>query len=198
MPPPISPPDDSTGKETPWLPSALRVIGAGLIGRTHIEVLRSGNPDYTLAAVADPSPAAAEEAEQLGYQCYRTLEEMLDKAKPDGAIVAMPNQMHVAIGLACIARKVPIIVEKPIADTVDKRLRPGRGRARRPASPILIGHHRRHNPIMRKAAEIIADGGIGRVVAANALWLSHKPKGYHRSRLAARARRRPGADQRDP
>ena len=34
---------------------------------------------------------------------------MLDKAKPDGAIVATPNQMHVAVGLACIARKIPIL-----------------------------------------------------------------------------------------
>ena len=31
---------------------------------------------------------------------------------------------------------------------------------------------------MRKAAEIIASGGIGRVVAVNGLWLSHKPKDY--------------------
>src|ERR1041385_4313140 len=31
---------------------------------------------------------------------------------------------------------------------------------------------------MRKAAEVIADGGIGRVVAANGLWLSYKPEGY--------------------
>jgi predicted dehydrogenase len=31
---------------------------------------------------------------------------------------------------------------------------------------------------MRKAAEIIAGGGIGRVVAVNGLWLSHKPAPY--------------------
>jgi len=37
----------------------IAVIGAGLIGRTHVAVLRAGNPDYTLAGVADPSPAAA-------------------------------------------------------------------------------------------------------------------------------------------
>ena len=46
-------------------PVRIAVIGAGLIGRTHIQVLRSGNPDYTLAAVADPAPAAAEEAKRL-------------------------------------------------------------------------------------------------------------------------------------
>ena len=155
----------------------IAVIGAGLIGRTHIGVLRSGNPDYTLAAVADPSPAAAAEGQSLGYQVYAGIEEMLDRVKPDGAIVAVPNQMHVKVGLACIARKIPIIVEKPVADSVAEAL--GLVEAGEKTNvPILVGHHRRHNPIMRKAAEIIASGGIGRVVAANGLWLSHKPKDY--------------------
>ena len=155
----------------------VAVIGAGLIGRTHIGVLRSGNPDYTLAAVADPSPAAAAEGQSLGYPVYAGIEEMLDRVKPDGAIVAVPNRMHVKAGLACIARKIPIIVEKPVADSVAEALELVET-GEKANVPILVGHHRRHNPIMRKAAEIIAGGGIGRVVAANALWLSHKPKDY--------------------
>jgi predicted dehydrogenase len=155
----------------------IAVIGAGLIGRTHIGVLRSGLPDYTLAAVADPSPAAAEEGKKLGYPVYASIDEMLDKAKPDGAIVAVPNQLHVKTGLACIARKIPIIVEKPVADSVGEALDLVEA-GERAGVAILTGHHRRHNPIMRKAAEIIASGGIGRVVAANGLWLSHKPKDY--------------------
>ena len=102
---------------------------------------------------------------------------MLDRVKPDGAIVAVPNQMHVKVGLACIARKIPIIVEKPVADSVAEALELVEA-GEKANVPILVGHHRRHNPIMRKAAEIIAGGGIGRVVAANGLWLSHKPKDY--------------------
>ena len=102
---------------------------------------------------------------------------MLDRAKPDGAIVAVPNQMHVAVGLACIARKVPIIIEKPIADDVASALDLVEA-AEKAGVPTMVGHHRRHNPIMRKAAEIIAGGGIGRVVAVNGLWLSHKPDPY--------------------
>src|SRR5882724_4823773 len=155
----------------------IAVIGAGLIGRTHIGVLRSGHSDYTLAAVADPSPAAAREGEALGYPVYAGIEEMLDRVKPHGAIVAVPNQMHVKVGLACIARKIPIIVEKPVADSVAEALELVEAGERANVA-ILTGHHRRHNPIMRKAVEIIAGGGIGRVVAANALWLSHKPKDY--------------------
>ena len=155
----------------------IAVIGAGLIGRTHIAVLRAGNPDYTLAGVADPSPAAAAEGKTLGYPVYATIDEMFERAKPDGAIVAVPNQLHVKVGLACIARKIPIIVEKPIADSVAEALELVEA-GERANVPILTGHHRRHNPIMRKAARVIADGGIGRVVAANGLWLSHKPKDY--------------------
>lgn len=156
----------------------IAVAGAGMIGRKHISVLRSGHPDYTLAAVADPSPAAAEEARTLGYPIYANLEEMLDREKPEGLVVAVPNQLHVAVGLAAIARKIPIVVEKPVADSVAEALRLVTA-AETAKVPMMVGHHRRHNPIMRKAAEIIREGGIGRVVAATGLYLSHKPKGYH-------------------
>jgi predicted dehydrogenase len=159
-------------------PTRIAVVGAGLIGRKHIAVLRSQHADFTLAAVTDPSPAAKAEAEQLGYACYTMLEEMLDKARPDGVIIAVPNQMHVEVGLTCLARRLPILIEKPVADTVSEALRLVSA-AEAAGVPTLTGHHRRHNPIMQRAAEVIREGRIGRVVAATSLWLAHKPKGYH-------------------
>jgi predicted dehydrogenase len=158
-------------------PVRIAVVGAGLIGRTHIAVLRAGNPDYTLAGVADPAPFAVEEGRKLGYPVYPTVDEMFEQARPDGVIVAVPNQMHVKVGRACIARKIPVIVEKPIADSVAEALQLVEA-GEEAGVAILTGHHRRHNPIMRRAAEVIASGGIGRVVAANGLWLSHKPNDY--------------------
>ena len=156
----------------------IGVIGAGLIGRKHIEVLRSGNKAYTLAGVADPSPEAQAEANELGYQCYPSIEEMLEKAKPEGAIVAVPNQMHVEAGLRCVERGVAIVVEKPVADTVSEALRLIEA-AEAAGVATLTGHHRRHNPIMRRAAELIHEGTLGKVVAATSIWLAHKPVGYH-------------------
>ncbi len=155
----------------------IAVIGAGLIGRKHIDILRTGGGAYELAAVCDPAPGAAAEAQQLGYSIYRTLDEMLAHAKPDGAIVAVPNQMHVQTGLACIARGVPIIVEKPIADSVAEAMRLVEA-GEKAGVPILVGHHRRHNPILRKAKEIIASGVLGRLVAVNAVWMNRKPEDY--------------------
>jgi len=168
-------------------PVRIAVAGAGLIGRTHIAVLRSASPGFSLAGVADPSPAAQKEARALGYACYRDVEELLDKERPDGVVVAVPNQLHLKVGLACISRKLPILIEKPVADTLASALELVDA-ADDAGVPTLTGHHRRHNPIMRRAAEIILDGGIGRVVAATATYLSHKPRGYH----DAAWRREPG------
>jgi predicted dehydrogenase len=156
-------------------PVNIAVIGEGLIGRRHIEVLRSGGERYRLAAVADPATAAA--ARHHGAPHYAEYEDLLDDVKPDGAVIAVPNQLHVAVGLACVARKIPVLVEKPIADTLASALELVAA-AERARVPILVGHHRRHNPIMRKAAEAIAGGAIGRIVAATAFWLSHKPPDY--------------------
>lgn len=158
-------------------PARIAVLGAGLIGRKHIEVLRAHRPDATLAAVCDPAPFAAEEARRFGYPIHTTIEALLDQARPDGVIIAVPNQLHLPAALACIARGIPVLVEKPIADSLAAaRELVAAGEAA--GVPVLVGHHRRHNPIMRKAAEIVRGGGLGRVVAVTAMWLSHKPRDY--------------------
>lgn len=158
-------------------PVQIALVGSGLIGRRHIEVLK-GNPDlHLLAGIADPAPAAEQLARELGVPWYASHEPLLDREKPDGVIVATPNQLHAVVGLACIERGMPVLVEKPVADSLKSALDLVEA-GERAKVPILVGHHRRHNPIMQKAAEVIRGGGIGRVVAVAGLWLSHKPKDY--------------------
>ena len=132
----------------------IAVIGAGLIGRTHIARAACGQSRlHARGASPIRRPAAAAEGQSLGYPVYADDRARCSSAaKPDGAIVAVPNQMHVKVGLACIARKIPIIVEKPVADSVAEALELIEA-GERANVPILTGHHRRHNPIMRKAAQ---------------------------------------------
>jgi predicted dehydrogenase len=168
-------------------PTRIAMIGAGMIGRTHLQVLL-GDPAYKVAAIADPTPEAASLALQNDIPYFSNFEKMLDTARPDGAIAAVPNQLHVAAALACIARKVPVLIEKPITATLAEALEL-MAAADRAGVATLTGHHRRHHPILRAAAEAIGAGAIGRLTAVNAMWLSHKPKEY----FDVAWRREPGA-----
>ena len=96
----------------------LAVAGAGLIGQRHIEEI-DASLSATLAAIVDPFPAAAEVAAKFSVPLYSSLAELFERDKPDGVILATPNQLHVTAGLECVAAGVPVIVEKPIGDSVD-------------------------------------------------------------------------------
>ena len=154
----------------------VAVIGAGAIGRMHIErMLR--HPDVSLAAIADPTPAAQVLAESLGVACYADHRELLEKSDARAAIVATPNHTHADVGIDCIARGLPVLMEKPVADTIHnaQRLCDAGERA---SVPIMVGHQRRHNPIIQRARALVNDGVLGRPVSVNgmATWL--KPDSY--------------------
>ena len=79
----------------------IAVAGAGLIGRRHIELIQA-SPSCKLVAIVDPSPAAAEIARNAQVPLYAALGALLKKQRPDGVILATPNQMHAEQALQCI------------------------------------------------------------------------------------------------
>ncbi len=158
----------------------IAVIGAGLVGRTHIDrVLRE--PGLQLVGIADPAPAAQQVAEAAGVRWFAEFDAMLDAVRPRAAVVASPNATHVAIAIHCLERGVAVLVEKPVADTVEDahRIVAAAAAARLPA---IVGHQRRHNPIMRRAHAIVAGGRLGRPVCLTALSTWYKPADYFQTR----------------
>ena len=107
----------------------IAVAGAGLIGKRHIEEIDASD-SAVLASIVDPGPAGPELAHRYGVPSYPSLAELFARDKPDGLILATPNQMHVAGGLECVEAGVPVIVEKPIGDTVAVSHPTRRGRRR--------------------------------------------------------------------
>jgi predicted dehydrogenase len=147
-----------------------------LIGRAHLQRIAASS-ECELAALVDPSPAAAEIAQAAGVPLFRELEPMLETERPDGVIVATPNALHVAGALLCIARGVAVLVEKPIADSVaDAQQLVDAAQAARVA--VLVGHHRRHSAILEAAREVIASGRLGRLVAVTGSATFYKPDRY--------------------
>jgi predicted dehydrogenase len=146
----------------------IAVAGAGLIGRAHIAALRA-SPSCELSAVVDPSPAAGAR--------FSSLDELLRHDRPAGVILATPNPLHVEQALQCIDAGLPILLEKPIAPTVEGAEKIVRESERRKV-PVLIGHHRAHSPIMARAKEIVDSGRLGRLVAVTGSAMFLKPDHY--------------------
>ncbi len=157
----------------------IAVAGAGQIGKRHIEHILK-NAECTLSAIVDPMPAAMDFARTLGVPAHASLSDLFAQDRPDGVIIASPNQLHVDQALACIAAKVPTLVEKPVAHTLEAGVRLAEA-AEAANVPVLVGHHRRHSSIMAKAVEVIESGVLGKIVAVvgTALFYKAENEGYY-------------------
>src|SRR5450631_4213562 len=127
------------------------VIGAGVMGSNHARVL-AGLPDIALVGVVDPLQAHRTRATDMtGCRTFTGLDELIAQGV-DAVTIAAPTHLHHEIALACIARGVHILVEKPIASSVEE----GRdivAAARRAGLTLMVGHVERFNP----AVEAIKD-----------------------------------------
>ncbi len=83
------------------------VVGAGLIGRSHMAVINS-RTDCFLTAVVDPLPAAEVVAAKYGVPLFKSLDALLAQHQADGIVLATPNPLHVPQALACIKAGVPV------------------------------------------------------------------------------------------
>ncbi|MBL1375886.1 Gfo/Idh/MocA family protein [Zobellella iuensis] len=159
--------------------STLRigVIGGGVMGIQHLEFI-AGEPALTLAGLADPSPAAGRVAERFNTQYYAEPQALLARGRPDAVVVATPNQLHFDHAMLAVAAGIPVLVEKPVTTDLASALRLAEA-AERGGVPVLVGHHRRHNPRIAAVRDCLRRGELGELVAVNGLCLLHKPDSYY-------------------
>lgn len=160
----------------------LAVAGAGVIGHRHIELIQA-NPRTALCAVVDPQPASRQHAATLGVPHFDDLEALFADAqacRPDGVVLATPNHLHVPGALACVQRRVPALIEKPVAHSLEAGRQLVQALAAQP-TPMLVGHHRRHSSTLRAARQAIRSGLLGRVVTVMGSAQFYKPDSYFES-----------------
>ncbi|CAI4212041.1 unnamed protein product [Parascedosporium putredinis] len=154
------------------------VIGVGLIGPRHAATVVQ-NPDTQLVAIVDPAPTSAALAAEMGAAHYTSVAALVASAdRPDAAIICTPNHTHAAISMELASAGVHVLVEKPISDNVAG----GEALVAHLAGTgvkVLVGHHRRFNPYMIAAKEVVASGRLGGIVAVNGLWTLYKPAPYY-------------------
>ena len=136
----------------------LAVVGIGVMGLKHIDAINKvGNAE--LAAVVDFEESAT--IRKINCSYFPTIKQMFKFKAVDGVIVATPNSSHFKDGIEVIKNECAVLIEKPITirsvDT-DKLIT----EAKKKRVQILVGHHRRHNPVMLKAKELIDNNLLGK------------------------------------
>lgn len=157
-------------------PKRIALVGAGLVGVRHIDAIKQAD-SVELAAIVDTSDQAKQIATDNNVNWHTSLDELFKNQSPDGALLSTPTHLHVEQGLQCIEAGCPVLVEKPIATSAADALQLVKLGAER-GVPILVGHHRRHNPLIQKAHALVEAGELGDVRSAHGTCWLYKPDDY--------------------
>lgn len=148
------------------------VVGAGTVSVTHFAGVQK-NPRTNLAAICDVDASKARSA-AAEYDCtaYTDLDKLLAQESLDWLHICTPVQTHLDIAKKAIEADVPLLIEKPVTETVAE-LEELEEFAQRHDVPVSPVHQHLYDPAMRKARRIIERGEIGRVRGVDLVSAGH-------------------------
>jgi len=143
----------------------IGVVGAGQMGRYHIERLAGTVPDAQVAAVSDVFiDGARQVAEGVGARAYTDGHELIADDQVDAVVIASPGDTHEEFTLACLAAGKPVLCEKPLAPTIDACLRVLEAEAAMPRRLIQVGFMRRYDAGFRALKGRLDTGQVGQAL----------------------------------
>jgi predicted dehydrogenase len=145
----------------------IALIGSGWWGMNILrEGLAAGGKAVALCdADSNLLTAGAAEVEKLSGQkpnVYKDFRELLDKEKPDIAIVATPDHWHALQTIAALKTGAHVYVEKPISHTINEGKAMVKA-ARETGKVVQVGTHRRVSPHCISAQQFLRDGKAGKI-----------------------------------
>jgi len=148
----------STSEPAPHLRGAI--VGLGMMGRHHARLLQT-SPRIAFAGAVDPlgdRHAAVRDSALV----YGSVDELLERASPDLAIVAVPTDEHLAVARALASAGVHMLIEKPLAGSVQE----GEqiiAACREAGVRAAVGHVERFNPALIELRRRTEEGQLGEV-----------------------------------
>ena len=141
------------------------VVGVGAMGENHVRVYHKME-EANLVAVSDVSERALKKIEKkYGAKGFTEYSDLLENPEIEVVSVCVPTTFHHAVVMEAIKNGKHVLVEKPIAFTVQEA-EEMIAAAKEAGVMLATGHVERFNPAVQKAKELIDDGVIGDVVSA--------------------------------
>ncbi len=145
----------------------IGIIGFGEMGKRHgLEFREATSGGIEIAGVVEPDDLMYQrgcEWNGIGtIPRFSTVKELLQKAAPDGVIIASPNFTHLENLRQLEGAAIPVLIEKPLDTSLEKIADIVRF-ARKYSAPIIVDHVMRYTPVIRKAKELIDGGKLGKI-----------------------------------
>lgn len=156
------------------------LIGCGRISSNHIEAAKNNHLDF--AAMCDiDEKAMQDKINKFGLEkvhTYTDYKELLETEKPELVAVATESGRHAAVALDCIAAGCNVIIEKPIALSIEDADAVINA-AREKGVAVCANHQNRFNKSVRYIRKALEEGRFGRLFHGTAHVRWNRGQGYY-------------------
>ncbi len=143
----------------------LALVGCGAIADWHEQAIREV-PEVEISAAIDVDAAKAEAmAKKTGARAFTSLAEGAASGCFDAALLMLPHHLHEAIALEALGAGVHVMLEKPMAPTVDACARI-LAAAEKAGGRFMLAENAQYWPEIAIAQEALDAGAIGDIVTA--------------------------------
>jgi len=142
----------------------VAVVGTGEFGRNHARVYRELENVEFAGVLDEDASRAGEIAKEFQTRTFQGIEEL--RGAIDAASVAVPTVAHREIGCALLEMGIDVLVEKPMALTLEEADRMI-GVARETGRSLCVDHNRLFSPPALEARRLLEAGELGELVSVD-------------------------------
>ncbi len=140
---------------------SIGLIGMGSIGGRHLDNLAMLFPDSTILVCSSSGRSLATQNLPTNAMALPNPAAILAE-RPDWVVVASPASFHLQHSLLFISAGIPVLVEKPISDSLESAVALQNAVAEH-STPVAIGYCLRYKPDALAVKEFLAQGTLGRI-----------------------------------
>jgi UDP-N-acetyl-2-amino-2-deoxyglucuronate dehydrogenase len=150
------------------------LIGCGRIAKSHVQAAIHNSLE--IVAICDIEIEKTHElsamfSELKNVHCFKDYKAMIDNIEIDLIAIATPNNSHAPIAIQCMQKGIHVIIEKPVAITIDdyKTLLKTRNEYN---VKVSVCHQNRFNKSIQKVKDAIDQGDLGKInfISAKVFW----------------------------
>jgi UDP-N-acetyl-2-amino-2-deoxyglucuronate dehydrogenase len=160
----------------------VAVIGCGDVSIVHLQAIANLDGADLVGVCDTDADRGAATAQRYGVPRFADHRQLLDAVRPDVVHVCTPHHEHVEVAVDCLDAGAAVLVEKPVAHTVEEADRLIDAARRHPGVKAGICLQNRYNVTTKAARALLDSGELGAVLGGSATLMWHRDPAYYRAR----------------